>query len=77
MTTFRQLLDQFEELAKTRAAKDRRFEEFCESYFRTDPFWVDRSRQCGCERTGPAGASTPTTALTLSPKSGTGKLWTI
>ena len=42
MTTFRQLLDLFEDSAKTRAAKGRRFEVFCESYFRVDPLWAER-----------------------------------
>ena len=42
MTTFRQLLDQFEESAKTRTAKGRRFEEFCEAYFQADPLWTER-----------------------------------
>ena len=45
MTTFRQLLDLFEESAKTRAAKGRRFEIFCESYFRIDPLWAERFDQ--------------------------------
>lgn len=39
MTTFRQLLDLFEESAKTRSAKGRTFERFCEAFFRTDPYW--------------------------------------
>lgn len=42
LTTFRQLLDQFEESAKTRSAKGRRFEWFCEAFFRTDPYWSER-----------------------------------
>ncbi len=42
MTTFRQLLDVFEGAAKTRAAKGRRFEEFCETFFKTDPLWTER-----------------------------------
>lgn len=42
MTTFRQLLDQFEESAKTRSAKGRVFERFCEAFFRTDPLWSER-----------------------------------
>ena len=33
MTTFRQLLQQFDESAKTRTAKGNRFEDFCEAYF--------------------------------------------
>ena len=32
-TTFRQLLDQFDESAQTRTAKGRRFEQFCEAFF--------------------------------------------
>ena len=42
MTTFRQLLEEFDESAKTTAAKGRRFEEFCLDYFQTDPIWVER-----------------------------------
>lgn len=42
MTTFRQLLEQFEASARTRQAKGRRFEEFCEAYFQTDPDWALR-----------------------------------
>jgi predicted helicase len=42
VTTFRQLLDVFEGAAKTRAAKGRRFEDFCEAFFLTDPFWAER-----------------------------------
>lgn len=45
MTTFRQLLDQFENAAKTRTAKGRRFEQFCESYFKVDPYWRERFEQ--------------------------------
>ena len=33
MTTFRQLLEQFDESAKTRTAKGNRFEDFCEAFF--------------------------------------------
>ena len=42
MTTFRQLLEEFDASAKTTAAKGRRFEEFCLDYFQTDPIWVER-----------------------------------
>ncbi|WP_020379517.1 DEAD/DEAH box helicase family protein [Candidatus Microthrix parvicella] len=42
MTTFRQLLEEFEGAAKSQAAKGRRFEEFCEAYFQTDPVWAER-----------------------------------
>ncbi len=42
VTTFRQLLDQFEASAKTRTAKGRVFEQFCEAFFRTDPLWSER-----------------------------------
>lgn len=38
MTTFRRLLDEFENAAKTRVAKGRRFEEFCRGFFKTDPY---------------------------------------
>jgi len=41
-TTFRQLLDEFEGAAKTRAAKGRRFEEFCRAFFKVDPYWAAR-----------------------------------
>ena len=34
MTTFRQLLEQFDESAKTLTAKGRRFEDFCEAFFK-------------------------------------------
>ena len=34
MTTFRQLLDQFDASAKTLTAKGRRFEDFCEAFFK-------------------------------------------
>ena len=34
MTTFRQLLDQFDESAKTLTAKGRRFEQFCDAFFK-------------------------------------------
>ena len=33
MTTFRQLLEEFDESAKTTAAKGTRFEKFCRAYF--------------------------------------------
>ena len=36
MTTFRQLLDQFDESAKTLTAKGRRFEQFCDAFFKLD-----------------------------------------
>jgi predicted helicase len=42
VTTFRQLLEEFEGAAKSQAAKGRRFEEFCEAYFQTDPVWAER-----------------------------------
>ena len=42
MTTFRQLLEEFDASAKTTAAKGRRFEEFCLDYFQTDPIWKER-----------------------------------
>ncbi len=42
MTTFRQLLEEFDASAKTTAAKGRRFEEFCLDYFQTDPIWTER-----------------------------------
>jgi predicted helicase len=42
VTTFRQLLDAFDRAAKTRVAKGRRFEEFCEAFFQKDPLWVEQ-----------------------------------
>jgi predicted helicase len=39
-TTFRQLLQQFDEAATTTTAKGRRFERFCKSYFATHPYWA-------------------------------------
>lgn len=40
MTTFSQLLEQFDNAAKTTAAKGRRFERFCQSFLQVDPFWT-------------------------------------
>ena len=40
MTTFRQLLDEFEQSAKTRRAKGTAFELFCEEFFRADRYWA-------------------------------------
>ena len=45
MTTFRQLLSEFESQATSKSAKGRVFEEFCGAFFRTDPFWADRFDQ--------------------------------
>ena len=42
MTTFRQLLEFFEESAKTQAAKGKRFEDFCEAFLQVDPIWAER-----------------------------------
>ena len=42
MTTFRQLLEEFDASAKTTAAKGTRFEKFCRAYFQTDPLWAER-----------------------------------
>ncbi len=39
MTTFSQLLEQFDNAAKTTAAKGRRFERFCQAFLQVDPFW--------------------------------------
>lgn len=39
-TTFRQLLQQFDEAATTTTAKGRRFERFCQAYFTTHPYWA-------------------------------------
>ncbi len=45
MTTFRQLLDQFEEAATSKSAKGRSFEVFCEQFIRTDPIQTERFEQ--------------------------------
>ena len=42
VTTFRQLLEFFEQSAKTQAAKGKRFEDFCEAFLRIDPLWSER-----------------------------------
>ena len=42
MTTFRQLLEFFEQSAKTQAAKGKRFEDFCEAFLKVDPLWSER-----------------------------------
>ncbi len=42
MTTFRQLLEFFEQSAKTQAAKGKRFEDFCEAFLQIDPLWSER-----------------------------------
>jgi predicted helicase len=78
MTTFRQLLDQFEESAKTRAAKGRRFEEFCESYFRVDPFWQDRFEQVWSWNDWPGRRGRTDTGVDLvAREKGGGSLWAI
>lgn len=78
MTTFRQLLDQFEESAKTRAAKGRRFEEFCEAYFKVDPLWEDRFEQVWSWMDWPDRDGRTDTGVDLVARErGTGKLWAI
>ncbi len=42
MTTFRQLLEFFDESAKTLTAKGKRFEDFCEAFLQIDPIWSER-----------------------------------
>ena len=42
MTTFRQLLEFFDESAKTLTAKGKRFEDFCEAFLQIDPLWTER-----------------------------------
>jgi predicted helicase len=42
VTTFRQLLEYFEQSAKTQAAKGKRFEDFCEAFLQVDKLWADR-----------------------------------
>ncbi len=78
MTTFRQLLDQFEASAKTRTAKGRRFEQFCESYFRVDPYWQDRFEHVWSWMDWPGREGRTDTGVDLVARElGTGKLWAI
>ena len=42
MTTFRQLLLEFNESSTSKADKGRIFEEFCQAFFRTDPLFANR-----------------------------------
>lgn len=78
VTTFRQLLEQFESSAKTRTAKGRRFEEFCESYFRVDPYWQDRFEHVWSWMDWPGREGRTDTGVDLVARElGTGKLWAI
>jgi predicted helicase len=78
MTTFRQLLDQFEASAKTRTAKGRRFEEFCKSYFQVDPYWQDLFDQVWSWMDWPGRDGRTDTGVDLvAREAGTGKLWAI
>ena len=45
MTTFRQLLHEFEASSTSTADKGRIFEEFCQAFFRTDPMFANRFDQ--------------------------------
>lgn len=78
MTTFRQLLDQFETSAKSRAAKGRRFEEFCESYFRVDPYWREQFDRVWLWDDWPGRDGRTDTGVDLvASELGTGRLWAI
>lgn len=41
MTTFRQLLDQFEQASSTKSSKGRIFENFCEEFLQVDSYWAN------------------------------------
>lgn len=74
MTTFRQLLDQFEDSAKTRAAKGRRFEEFCEAFFRVDPYWAEQLDEVWSWEKWPGRNGRPDTGVDLVARErGTGR----
>lgn len=75
VTTFRQLLEQFEESASTRAAKGRRFEEFCEAYFQTDPDWAARFENVWAWMDWPGRDGRADTGIDLvAEEAGTGRL---
>lgn len=75
MTTFRQLLDQFEESAKTRTAKGRVFERFSEAFFRTDPYWSEQFDQVWSWTDWPGRGTRPDTGIDLvAQEAGTGRL---
>lgn len=78
MTTFRQLLEQFEESAKTRAAKGRRFEEFCEAFFRADPYWRSQFDEVWSWMDWPGRDGRTDTGVDLvAREAGTERLWAI
>ncbi len=75
MTTFRQLLEEFDASAKTTAAKGNRFEKFCEAYFQTDPLWVERFDAVWLWMDWPGRAGQPDTGIDLVARErGTGDL---
>jgi predicted helicase len=78
LTTFRQLLEQFEESAKTRAAKGRRFEEFCEAFFRADPYWRSQFDEVWSWMDWPGRDGRTDTGVDLvAREAGTERLWAI
>jgi len=78
LTTFRQLLEQFEESAKTRAAKGRRFEEFCEAFFRADPYWRSQFDEVWSWMDWPGrDGRTDTGGDLVAREAGTERLWAI
>lgn len=75
MTTFRQLLDLFEESAKTRTAKGRTFERFCEAFFRTDPYWSEQFDEVWSWMDWPGRNNRGDTGIDLvAQEAGTGRL---
>ncbi len=75
MTTFRQLLDQFDRSAATLPAKGRRFERFCREYFRSDPLWSDRFDEVWEWSDWPGRDNAPDTGVDLVARErGTGDL---
>jgi predicted helicase len=78
VTTFRQLLDQFESSAKTRTAKGRRFEQFCESFFKVDPYWSERFEFVWSWEDWPSRDGRTDTGVDLvAQEAGSGRLWAI
>jgi predicted helicase len=75
VTTFRQLLDQFDRSAATLPAKGRRFERFCREYFRSDPLWSDRFDEVWEWSDWPGRDNAPDTGVDLVARErGTGDL---
>ena len=75
MTTFRQLLDQFEEAASSKSAKGRTFEVFCEEFIRTDPVQLERFEEVWSWMDWPGRNGRTDTGIDLVAKErGTGNL---